>query len=199
MNEREKELVVRALEGGTDSFGELVDLYWEKVSALVYQKLGSFPEVEDIIQETFIRAYGRLGQLRKPGNFAAWLYQIASKLCIDHVRGRKKSVSLDTMREKDYQFAQRETQTVVSGLFQEILEAISSLSEIYRVVVTLRFMEGMSCKDISEHLGEPHGTIRNRLFRANEILRRKLTKALREYRLGAVGKAQDKGKTGESD
>ena len=182
MDEAEKKLVALALDGNTDAFGELVDMYWEKINALVYQKLGRFPEVEDIVQETFIKAYYRLPQLRKPENFAAWLYQIASMLCIDHLRSKKKkSVSLDVMQEKEIQFEKPEEEFTPSELFGEILNVVGDLPEIYRVVVTLRFLEGMSCKEIAQHLGEPQGTVRNRLFRANEILRRKLAKAISEY------------------
>ncbi len=183
MDEAEKKLVGLALDGDTDAFGELVDMYWEKINALIYQKLGRFPEVEDIVQETFIKAYYRLPQLRKPENFAAWLYQIASMLCIDRLRSKKKkSVSLDALQEKDIQFEKpAEEEFTPSELFGEILNVVGSLPEMYRVVVTLRFLEGMSCKEISLHLGEPQGTIRNRLFRANEILRRKLARAISEY------------------
>jgi len=123
LDEREEKLVSLALEGDTAAFGELVDAYWEKITALIFQKLGRFPEVEDIVQETFIKAYHHMGQLRKPGNFAAWLYQIASKLCIDHLRSRKskKRLSLDAMQEKDFQFEKPEPEFSPSDLFEEII------------------------------------------------------------------------------
>jgi RNA polymerase sigma-70 factor (ECF subfamily) len=192
LEEKEQNLVALALEGDTEAFGSLVDAYWDKVTALVFQKLGRFPEVEDIVQETFIKAYNYLPQLRKPGNFAAWLYQIASKLCIDYLRSsRRKGVSLDAMQEHDVQFEKAAPGVEPSDLFDEIMKVVGALPELYRVVVTLRFMSGMSCKEISQHLGEPQGTIRNRLFRANEILRDKL-----EKRLGDSG---IDGKTSKND
>ncbi len=190
MEESEKKLVQLALEGDTSAFGELVDKYWDKITALVYQKLGRFPEVEDIVQETFIKAYNRLPQLRVPGSFAAWLYQIASKLCIDHLRRRKrKNLSLDAMQERDQQFEKPQKEITVSGLFDYVLEAVGSLPEKYRVIVTLRFMQAMSCKEIAQHLDLAPGTVRNRLFRANEILKRKLEKALKEFRFPAADKS----------
>jgi len=180
----EKKLVSMALEGDTQAFGELVDTYWDKVTALVYQKLGRFQEVDDIVQETFIKAYNYLPQLRKPGNFAAWLYQIASKLCIDYLRSKKRNrgVSLDAMQANDVQFEKEGMEFNPSDLFNEIITAVGSLPEKYRVVVTLRFLEGLSCKEIASHLGEPQGTIRNRLFRANEILRELLKKLIKDFR-----------------
>lgn len=201
MDDREKKLVTLALDGDTEAFGELVDAYWAKITALVYQKLGRFPEVEDIVQETFIKAYNSLPQLRKAGNFAAWLYQIASKLCIDHLRSRKrkKGVSLDEMKEKDLQFEKPESDFTPSDLFDEIMQIVGSLPEIYRVVVTLRFLEGMSCKEIAQHLDEPQGTIRNRLFRANEILRRRLTSAIKEYIVPPLGQADSGDGSSEND
>jgi RNA polymerase sigma-70 factor (ECF subfamily) len=200
LNEIDKKLVKLALGGDTDAFGELVDTYWEKITALIYQKLGRFPEVEDIVQETFIKAFNCLHQLRKPGNFAAWLYQIASKLCIDHLRSRKKkSISLDAMQEKDLQFENGQQEYSPSDLFSEIMEIVGSLPEIYRVVVTLRFLEGMSCKEIAQHMDEPQGTIRNRLFRANEILRRRLAKAVREYSIPGVGEGEEDKKNNKTN
>lgn len=200
MNERDEKLVRLALDGDTESFGELVDTYWDKITALIYQKLGRFPEIEDIVQETFIKAFNCLHQLRKPGNFAAWLYQIASTLCIDHLRSRKrKGISLDAMKEQDIQIEKPEQEFSPSDLFFEIMEIVGSLPEIYRVVVTLRFLEGMSCKEIAQHLGEPQGTVRNRLFRANEILRRRLAKAIREYNLPVAGVSKNEGENGETE
>jgi RNA polymerase sigma-70 factor (ECF subfamily) len=192
LNERDKKLVTLALKGETEAFGELVDTYWEKITALVYQKLGRFPEIEDIVQETFIKAFNCLYQLRKPGNFAAWLYQIASTLCIDHLRSSKrKGLSLDAIQEQDVQIAKNDQPFTPSDLFFEIMDIVGSLPEIYRVVVTLRFLEGMSCKEIAQHLGEPQGTIRNRLFRSNEILRQRLAKAVREYNLPVAGQGKN--------
>ena len=189
LRESDKNLVKLAAKGDTEAFGELVDRYWDKITALVYQKLGRFPEVEDVVQETFIKAYDCLEQLRKPGNFAAWLYQIASKLCIDQLRRKhRRNVSLDEMREKDRQFKAVENEVTASGLFDYVLEAVGSLPEKYRIVVTLRFMQGMSCNEIASHLGMPAGTVRNRLFRANAILKEKLVKALEEYKFPAVEK-----------
>ena len=199
LDENEQKLVLLALDGDTDAFGVLVDSYWDKVTALVYQKLGRFPEVEDIVQETFIKAYNFLPQLRKPGNFAAWLYQIASKLCIDHLRSsRHKGVSLDAMQEREVQFEKPARSVEPSDLFDEIMKAVGALPELYRVVVTLRFMSGMSCKEIAQHLGEPQGTIRNRLFRANEILRDKLEKRLDDFKPQPADKDAE-GKTSKND
>ena len=63
LDEREENLVSLALEGDTAAFGELVDAYWEKITALIFQKLGRFPEVEDIVQETFIAFLKNLKQV----------------------------------------------------------------------------------------------------------------------------------------
>lgn len=174
MNEQEKELVDRALKGNSAAFGALVDLYWQKLSVFVYQKLKGATETQDIVQETFIKAYRRLRQLRKSDNFVAWLYKIAARLCTDHLRERvHKTVSLETVQEKHHEFA-GETAKTVDESVAELLNALQKMPEKYREVVILRFIAEFSCKEISHYLDEREGTIRSRLFRANALLRTEL-------------------------
>lgn len=142
--------------------------------AVVRQRISSPEEVEDVVQNTFVRAYQKLGQLRDASTFAFWLYRIAQKCTIDHLRRRRHSPHTSTEDVRmvlDAKEAKRKGEEDVSD---EVRSAVESLPPRYREVVTLRFIGGMSCKEVAEYLGEPEGTIRNRLFRANEMLRRRL-------------------------
>jgi RNA polymerase sigma-70 factor (ECF subfamily) len=180
VNEREKELVINALKGDSAAFGALVDLYWQRVSVFVYQKLAGETEAQDVVQETFIKAYHRLPQLRKTDKFVAWLYRIAARLCTDYLRAKEhRTVSLESVEEKQKQFA-ASTERGADEFLGELLSALQRLPEKYREVVILRFIGEFTCNDISLYLGEPEGTIRNRLFRANELLKEHLKQAIKK-------------------
>ena len=180
MDEREKELVKRALKGDSAAFGALVDLYWQKVSVFVCQKLAGEEEAQDIVQETFIKAYHRLPQLRKSDNFAGWLYRIAARLCIDYFRAKgHRALSLEKARERQKELL-LDTERGASEFLSELLDLLHNLPEKYREVVILRFIGEFTCNEISRYLGEPEGTIRNRLFRANELLKEHLRQVIKK-------------------
>ncbi|MFH1423285.1 MAG: sigma-70 family RNA polymerase sigma factor [Planctomycetota bacterium] len=176
MNNHERKLVNKALKGDSSAFGELVDLYWQQVYIFVLQKLGKNPETQDIVQETFTKAYHYLPQLRKADNFVAWLYQIASRLCTDYIRGKPNQTtsSLESIKEKYADIPTLQEKEKTEFLSHKLLSAVEKLPVKYKEVITLRFIGELSCKEISEQLGEPQGTIRNRLFRALRILKNRL-------------------------
>lgn len=180
MNEQEKKLVINALKGDSAAFGALVDLYWQKVSVFVYQKLAGEAEAQDIVQETFIKAYHHLPQLRKTDNFVAWLYKIAARLCTDYLRAKEhRTVSIESVKERQEQLAAG-TGKGADEFLSELLAALNNLPEKYREVVILRFIAEFSCGEIARYLGEPEGTIRSRLFRANEMLKENLKQVIKK-------------------
>jgi RNA polymerase sigma-70 factor, ECF subfamily len=169
------DLVRKVLSGNRSAFEELVKRYWERVYVLAtHSKLGE-SSPEDVVQEAFIQAYRRLGSLREPDRFAAWLSQIAIRVC---GRLRKRAARSKTVPVKDaavsgsLESPEREAERRESR--RQVRAAVADLDDHYRLVVILRFFEGMSCQDIADQLGEPVGTIWTRLHRANQILREKL-------------------------
>lgn len=166
------EIVRRVRNGDIESYRILVERHWCGVLAVLRQRLGNSPDVDDLLQETFFKAYERLHQLRQPEKFRLWLLRIATKLCADLKRRRRELVpgeeNLRVLLENRPSADQKES----SG--GEIYDAVEALPSKYREVVMLRFLGGMSCKEIAEYLDEPAGTVRNRLFRALEMLRARL-------------------------
>jgi RNA polymerase sigma-70 factor (ECF subfamily) len=169
-----KALVARAKSGDRAAFGVLVEHYYRMVSILAYQKVKNRADAEDLVQESFVRAYRAIESLREPEKFGGWLYHIAVKICLDHLRKRDRHdppLRLDDVGAPSDGAAspalasleQREEESKVAG-------AISSLPEKYRTVVTLRFVEKRSYREIAELLGEPDGTIANRIHRAVKLL-----------------------------
>ena len=166
------EAVERVRAGDVEAYRVLVERHWRGVLAALRQRLGNSPDVEDLLQETFVRAYERLGQLRQPKKFRLWLLRIATKLCADLRRRRREVVpGEESLRMLVESQPSRNTRPSPDT---DVRDAVDALPQKYREVVMLRFLGGMTCKEIAEFLDEPAGTVRNRLFRALEMLRSKL-------------------------
>jgi RNA polymerase sigma-70 factor (ECF subfamily) len=128
-------------------------------------------EAMEAAQETFVRAYFALGNLRNPDAFFSWLLGIADRVCQETRRAamRHKSVSCDQVELAET------TKTVDPGAGHAVTEAVTGLPDAYREVIMLRFYGGHSCADISRDLDVPLGTVTKRLSRAYALLRERLT------------------------
>src|SRR5439155_24136220 len=102
MEQTDALLVQRTLAGETEAYDTLVQRYQRQVYNLAYRMLGNSEDAGDLVQETFIRAFGALHSFRQDASFLTWLYKITSNLCIDHMRSRKSksALSLDLELEE---------------------------------------------------------------------------------------------------
>jgi len=178
-------LVQRTLRGETAAYNVLVLRYQRQVYSLVYRMIGNAEDAGDLVQDTFLRAYGALASFRQDASFLTWLYKIASNLCIDQMRARKSKgalsleVELEEGREPSADRTFSPEETVVRGAVSDIVhKAIMNLPERYRVVVIMRHLQGMSIEEIAEQLKLPSGTVKTHLFRAREMLRDRLRPVL---------------------
>lgn len=162
------ELVQETLTGDRDAFGKLVDRHRRTVFALCLQRGLQAAEAEDVTQEVFIKAYKALPTLNTPDHFGRWIYGITAHVAADAARARRRhgdDVRLDTAPE----VAVARESYVSEGMQQDrqdVMRALSELPEDQRIVLTLRYLEGLSPKEIAERLGEPRGTVRSRLHHA---------------------------------
>jgi len=165
------DLVRRALAGGRSAFEELLGRYWERLYMLAVHSRLSSADAEDAVQEALVQAYRRLSTLRDPERFGSWLYKIAMRTFAAKAAAPSPAPSVaDAPASGDG--PAEETESAESR--RAVREAVASLPDHYRLPVTLRFFDGMSCDEIASHLGEPVGTVWTRLHRANAILRGKL-------------------------
>jgi RNA polymerase sigma-70 factor (ECF subfamily) len=174
------DLVHETLAGDRDAFGKLVDRHRRTIYALCVQRGLQSEEAEDAAQEVFIKAFKSLSTLQKPEQFARWLYGIAAHVAADTARSRRRKhdeVRLDSAPEVAAEGYRPD------GMAQEqvnVLRALSELPEDQRIVLTLRYLEGLTPKDIAERLGEPRGTIRSRLHHALGFLQSAFGVALKK-------------------
>lgn len=182
-------LVTQARGGEAQAFESLLKRYQAMVTLVAYRQLGHPDQVEDVAQEAFVKAFMHLEDLDDPARFKSWLLRITANLALDFLRRRKNDgVSLDTTGafaaaeesaakqpgRGDLQEAQDHAQS--DELRTQIVEAIYSLPEDYQVPAAMRYLEEVSYKEISRRLGLREETLRKRIHRANQMLRRKLKK-----------------------
>ncbi|RYG55091.1 sigma-70 family RNA polymerase sigma factor [bacterium] len=188
-------LVERALDGDIVGFEKLVSRYQNKLLGYVARMTnGDRDEAEDIVQESFIKAYRSLDGFRGQSSFSTWIYKIATNLCIDHARARKRrpqsAYSLDEPFDKDEDKGGRE---IADDRFepgkgverdemrQLVRETVAAMPEKQRQVLVMCDLQGLSYEEIAANLDIPLGTVKSRIFHARADLARRL----RPYMSGA--------------
>ena len=146
-------------------------------------------EAEDLTQETFIKAFNALSSFNSEYAFSTWLYKIAVNNSIDHFRKKRlKTCSLDSPIEAKDGPLRREFPDTGSGpesgliskeQSSQIQNAIDALPDKYRLAIILRHSQDKSYEEISQVLNIPLGTVKVRIFRAREMLKKKLREQLR--------------------
>jgi RNA polymerase sigma-70 factor (ECF subfamily) len=172
---RDLEAIARCLAGERDAFGDLVDRHQHAVFNIAYRMTGRREDAEDLAQDAFLKAYSALREFRGESSFRTWICQIATRVCIDHLRSRKETVELNedlavTADGPDLSTA------VVDRQF--IAEAIQSLPPHYRAAVILRHLEHRSYQEIADILRLPLATVKTHIRRARARLRERLAPVL---------------------
>ena len=180
MENTDFELINRTISGDQDAFSTLVRKYQKRVHALAWRKTGDFHVAEEITQDTFLRAYRKLGALKNPNLFAGWLYVIANRLCDTWFKKREPDmqsletvpiVELEEHLYSEYTTKQREERASEKRI-NLVKRLLQKLPESERIVMTLHYLAGSSCKEISEFLGVSLNTVKSRLHRARQRLQK---------------------------
>jgi len=178
--------VRRAQEGDVRAFEQLFQQYHRGIYNTIYQMTHNDADAADLTQEVFVRAYRALPRLQTPEAFTSWLYRIAVNLSRNWLRdrGRVRVESLEQPGEEGEEGNTREIADPNSDpavlaqtrdMQERVQKAIAGLSPDHRRVVTLHHLEGMPVEEIARIVGCSIGTVKSRLSRAREHLRRKLS------------------------
>ena len=173
------ELVASAARGLEGSFEELVNRYQRPISAFVYRMVGDYDAALDLTQEIFIKVYASLARYRPEFKFSTWIYKIAHNAAIDHLRrtsSRERSLSVGTETDNyelplESEGLTPEQQSEREERRGEIESVVRSLPTAYRELIVLRHSQDLTYEEIVEVTGLPLGTVKNRLFRAREMMR----------------------------
>ena len=173
------DLVNHAVSGGEAGFEELVRRYQRPIVSYVYRMLNDYEASLDVTQEVFIKVYNSLSRYRAEFKFSTWIYKIAHNAAVDHLRrtatreqslvlgpeGDTFDLPLESARPSPEQESEQKERR------GEIEAVVRALPSNYRELIILRHSQDLSYEEIVEVTGLPLGTVKNRLFRAREMMR----------------------------
>ena len=180
MKTTDVDLIHRILNGDDTAFTELVEKYQKPVHALVWRKIGDFHIAEEITQDTFLKAYQELKTLKKPHSFASWLYVIATNNCSTWLRKKRpmqesfehtNTTQLGKPTYSGYVISENE-RIAIESQRETVEKLLAKLQESERTVITLYYFGEMSSAEIGAFLGVSANTVRSRLRRAQQRLKK---------------------------
>ena len=176
------EILAEVAAGDIDAYGKIVGRYRGRLYNFVFRFVSDRETAEDIVQETFLRAFRKRKEYRAIANFSTWLFTIAGNLAKSELRRRKRWRLFSLHRDDDSDSGMelpdetyRPDKVAESSLADDqIHDAIAALPENYRQVILLRDVEGMAYQEIAEIVDCPVGTVKSRVNRARLKLQQKL-------------------------
>ena len=182
----EKALIQRVLNGDHEAFAKLMDLHEKQVYNLCLRMCGNAEDAKDLAQEAFIKAWQGLKFYKFESAFSTWLYRLTSNVCIDFLRKQKRrpAVSLTVQNEDEAEMELEvpdqeplpEEQVIYREQKQAVAAAMEQLDGEFRMVLTLRVINGLPYEQIAEVMNMKVGTVKSRLARARLKLRKILLK-----------------------
>jgi len=180
----DEKLIADALKGSQKAYTQLVEQHKKAIFHIINKIVRNEEAANDLVQETFMKAFSSLASYRSEYRFSTWLYKSAANASIDYLRKRRiNALSLDRPMETkdgtveievpDYSF-HPERDLVRKQQRVSIEEAIDSLPKKYRDVIVYRHKDDKSYEEIADLLDIPVGTVKARIFRARELLKKKL-------------------------
>jgi RNA polymerase sigma-70 factor (ECF subfamily) len=183
MRESDGDAIQRALRGDGDGFRVLVERYSQNLFRLAYRMTGNEQDAEDVVQETFLKAYRSLAGYDGRSSFSTWMYRVAANTALDLLAARKKRsvvLPLETNEDGEAVVEAREDgpgpeRLAMSGQVQaQLALAMEALTPQERTAFVLRHFEECSVEEISGALGLGQSSTRHSIFRAVKKLRRAL-------------------------
>jgi RNA polymerase sigma-70 factor (ECF subfamily) len=173
------DLIVAAVGGRAESFEELVRRYQRPITGYIFRIVGEYEASLDVTQEVFIKVYNSLSKYSSDYKFSTWLYRIAHNAAVDHLR--RNSVPQQSLEAEnadgtfelqlESRLASPEQDHERSQWRSEIEVVVELLPAAYKELIVLRHGQDMSYDEIAEVTSLPLGTVKNRLFRAREMMR----------------------------
>lgn len=191
----EQELIRRVQGGDEEAFSQIMTLYKDRIVNYLYQFTGDYQKAVELSQETFLRVYFKASKYKPIAPLSAWIYTIASNLAKTEIKKMKRNAAL-ALEEitNDYSAGTYYEDPADPGLLRNLQEALDALHPRYRVPVVLKDMEGFSQEEIARIIKRPVGTVKARISRGREQLKKKLEKALKKEPLPAEKEVSQHGR-----
>lgn len=175
--------VAKTLAGDPEAFRPLVERYSRRLFRLAFRMTGNENEAEELVQETFLRAYRNLGRFEARSNFGTWLYRICANCSLDQLRKRRNPGDFQELDDPEGNLSADDLtnpspspeRVLLSVEMRNHMErAIGQLTHTERTAFALRHHEGLSIEEISEVLGLRISATKNAIFRGVQKLRKAL-------------------------
>jgi RNA polymerase sigma-70 factor (ECF subfamily) len=175
----EQQLIRLVQDGDEKAFAQIMTLYKDRIVNYLNQFTGDYQRAVDLAQETFVRVYFKADKYRPIAPLSSWIYTIASNLAkTESKRSRRMmTVSIEDVPNQ-YSAGTYYEDPADPGLLRNLREALAMLDPRYRIPVVLKDMEGFSQEEIARIIDRPVGTVKARISRGREQLKRQLEKAL---------------------
>ena len=172
----DSQLVAEAAKGDQQAFEYLFSRYKEAIMRLFEQRLGSKDTASDLLQETFIKVYLHLERYNASYTFGQWVYTIARNTLVDYLRRRADDVAIDErFRAPAASTPTPEESVIINQRRAHFDASLNELSEDYRQIIEMRFLEEYSYEEIAEKLDMKLGTVKTRIFRVRNMMCRLIT------------------------
>jgi RNA polymerase sigma factor (sigma-70 family) len=175
LEQTDYQLIRICLSGKRDTFSELVTRYKRLVYATIYNFMGNSPDVSDLFQEVFLRAYKSLASYNPHYQFSTWVVKIATNVCLDRLRQKRtEQVPIEDIEEVVDNRLNPEDHYIAGEQIERVRQALQELPEDYRVPMILFHQQGLSYEALVKITGQPVTIVKNRLYRARLMLKDKL-------------------------
>lgn len=171
------EVIAGCQRGDEEAFRELFESHKDKVYSIALRYSGDRAAAMDISQDTFLKLMDRIGQFRGDSSFDSWLYRLVVNSCLDYRRRQRRWMPMveeffDTFRAPQ---ASQLQELLGDERQQHVQDVVARLSPEHKMIVVLRYTEGMSYEEIADLLQCSRGTVASRLNRAHKVLERRLS------------------------
>lgn len=179
----ERNLVERAKSGDIEAFEQLIISCEKKVFNIAYRMIGNYDDANELAQEVFLKAFRSIKKFKGDSLFSTWIYKITANVCLDELRKRKKKVVISL--DQDIELNEGEVKRQIpddaptpdlevesNEIKSAVNESIQQLPEDYKSVIILRDIQGFSYTEISKIVNCPEGTVKSRINRARQALKK---------------------------
>jgi RNA polymerase sigma-70 factor (ECF subfamily) len=186
LQDSEKDVIEGCQRGEPEAFRALFERYKDAVYSVALRYSGDAAVAQDIAQDTFLKLFSAVGSFRGDSNFESWLYRMVVNSCFDQ---RRKTRRLGPLLDEVMSLLRTPDVSALDGLLRSEMSAqvklvIDSLAPDQRMVVVLRYTQGLSYEEIAAIMGCAAGTIASRLNRAHKVLERRLAGFAAKRRIG---------------
>jgi len=184
INQNQDQLIDNVLKGSQSDFIELIQPYYERLYLKAYSIIKDKNEAKDVLQDAFISAYLALPKFKKESNIYTWLYRIVVNKALDHLKSKKREANyinpeVNPYAEKEISIFSGEKiqqQQEQNELYEYLIYIINKLEYKYKEMIIMRYFDGLTYEEIAEVKAIRLGTVKSRLHKAKELLKKELLK-----------------------